>query len=129
MPYCDDKQLALLLDRVEELCIRAEAGRFTHTDFLTPREAKHAAALGVSGLEYEGCCYLKFHLAGNGDGFLQQLALLAEQTEADELVFASEHPLFDKYDAMIPGELLRRAYARDRLSPDEVRMRLRAMTC
>jgi len=91
--------------------------------------AKHAAALGVSGLEYEGCCYLKFHLAGNGDGFLQQLALLAEQTEADELVFASEHPLFDKYDAMIPGELLRRAYARDRLSPDEVRMRLRAMTC
>ena len=45
MPYCDDKQLALLLDRVEELCIRAEAGRFTHTDFLTPREAKHAAAL------------------------------------------------------------------------------------
>ena len=37
-----DDEIKLLLARVDELCDRALRGRFVHTDFLTPREAKHA---------------------------------------------------------------------------------------
>lgn len=38
----NDEQLHRLLARVEELCDRAARGQLTHTDFLTPREQKHA---------------------------------------------------------------------------------------
>lgn len=38
-----DEEIKLLLARVDELCDRAVRGRFVHTDFLTPREANHAA--------------------------------------------------------------------------------------
>ncbi len=40
----NDEQLRRLLSRVEELCERALRGQMTHTDFLTPREQKHAMA-------------------------------------------------------------------------------------
>ena len=33
-------------------------------------------------------------------------------------------PVFEKYDPYIPGELLRRAYAEDRLRTDEIERRL-----
>jgi hypothetical protein len=42
----------------------------------------------------------------------------------EELVFASELPIFDKYDTCIPAELLRAAYAKDRLSLSEVKERI-----
>ena len=38
----------------------------------------------------------------------------------DELVFDGECPVFDKYDEYVPPELLREAYALDRLCPEEV---------
>ena len=41
----DDQQLRLLLAHVQELSERARGGVFTHTDFLTPREGKHAMAM------------------------------------------------------------------------------------
>lgn len=41
MPNQDD-ELTLLLAHLDELCDRAVQGRFTHSAFLTPREAKHA---------------------------------------------------------------------------------------
>mgnify|MGYP003305998669 CR=1 FL=1 len=37
-----------------------------------------------------------------------------------ELVFDGECPMFDKFDEYIPAELLRDAYAIDRLRADEV---------
>ena len=40
-----DPQLERLLAHVDELCDRAARGTFSHTAFLTPREAKHARAL------------------------------------------------------------------------------------
>lgn len=40
----NNEQLQRLLSRVEELCDRAMRGRWTCTDFLTPREQKHAMA-------------------------------------------------------------------------------------
>ena len=40
-----DEQLHRLLSHIEELCDRAVRGQLTHTDFLTPREQKHAVAV------------------------------------------------------------------------------------
>ena len=85
----------------------------------------HASELGISGIEFEGCRYISFHMEGTREDFLARLAAVtACGVHADELVFPSEHPLFDKYDAFIPAELLRKAYARDRLDPAEVERRL-----
>ncbi|MBE6603799.1 MAG: DEAD/DEAH box helicase [Ruminococcaceae bacterium] len=80
----------------------------------------NARELGVSGIEYDGCCYLKFHLEGDGRRFLEQLADIAQRgVQAQALVFPSEMPVFDKFDALLPPALLRSAYATDRLSPEE----------
>ena len=40
--------------------------------------------------------------------------------DGQELVGAGECPVFDKYDEYIPPELLREAYAKDRLRADEI---------
>lgn len=40
-----DEELSVLLAHLEELCDRAARGRFTHSAFLTPREAKHAQSM------------------------------------------------------------------------------------
>ncbi|MBQ2773409.1 MAG: DEAD/DEAH box helicase [Clostridia bacterium] len=80
----------------------------------------NARELGVSGIEYDGCCYLKFHLEGDGRRFVEQLAGIAQRgVQAQTLVFPSEMPVFDKFDALLPPALLRSAYATDRLSPEE----------
>lgn len=80
----------------------------------------NARELGISGIEYDGCCYLKFHLEGDGRRLVQQLAGIAQRgVEAQALVFPSEMPVFDKFDALLPPTLLRSAYAADRLSPEE----------
>lgn len=85
----------------------------------------HARELGVSGIEYEGCWYLKFHLEGDGAQFLRSLRdIAAHGICAEALVSPSEMPIFDKYDAFLPQELLRRAFARDRLAPEEAANRI-----
>ena len=85
----------------------------------------HASELGISGIEFEGCRYISFHMQETREDFLSRLAVAtAGGVRAEDLVFPSEHPLFDKYDAFIPAELLRKAYARDRLDPAETRERL-----
>ncbi|MBE6630709.1 MAG: DEAD/DEAH box helicase [Ruminococcaceae bacterium] len=87
--------------------------------------AANASALGISGIEFEGCRYISFHMEQTREEFLSRLAeVAAHGVHAEELVFPSEQPLFDKYDAFIPAELLRRAYACDRLDPAEVAKRL-----
>ncbi|MBE6594885.1 MAG: DEAD/DEAH box helicase [Ruminococcaceae bacterium] len=89
---------------------------------------KNAGALGLSGMEYEGCCYMKFHLTGSGEQFIHRLLEAASGgIQPEALVAPSELPLFDKYDALIPGELLRRAYAADRLFAPEAEARIAAL--
>ena len=86
---------------------------------------RNAGALGISGIEFEGCRYISFHMQGEREDFLTRLATLsAGGIDRFSLVFDSEQPLFDKYDAFIPGELLRSAYAQDRLCPEEAEMRI-----
>lgn len=91
----------------------------------------NAQHFGISRMEYEGCCYMQFKMEqGNGESFIRAL-LHTVQTEGislQQLAQQSEIPMFDKYDPYIPTDLLRRAYAADRLRADEVAKRLEQMT-
>ncbi len=90
---------------------------------------KHAQDLRVSGIEYEGCCFITFKMElDGGETFVSRLAQIVEEEGIDRLslVEHGEIPVFDKYDDCIPVELLRRAYAEDRLRTDEVVERVRA---
>lgn len=88
---------------------------------------KNGGKFGLSGMEFEGCYYMKFRLErGSGDELLRYLAETAENgIDPDSLVGEREAPPFNKYDPMIPPALLRRAYVEDRLRTDEAEHRLR----
>ena len=89
--------------------------------------ARHATRFGISGIEFEGCYYIKFRMErGNGEELAHFLAAELEDCDIDalSLVGASELPTFEKYDEYIPGELLRYAYSLDRLNPVETKKRV-----
>ena len=88
---------------------------------------KNGKALGISDLSCEGCCYMTFKAwQADGNALLPRLReLVRDGLDPMSLVGEAESPAFDKYDPYIPAELLRLAYAADRLSPDEVVSRLR----
>jgi hypothetical protein len=48
-----------------------------------------------------------------------------EGINTSDLVGKNELPVFEKFDTYMPGELLRKAYAADRLRPDEAEQRIR----
>ncbi len=86
----------------------------------------NAEALGVADVQSSGSCYITFKCEKSKiRAFAEELrAILSSPIDGEELVGASEMPLFDKYDEYIPASLLRRAYAEDRLAPEEARERL-----
>ncbi len=88
---------------------------------------RHGKAFKISSMEYEGCYYMTFKMEqGNGYGLIDHLnrVALSEGIRLEELIAASECPVFEKYDDHIPSELLRKAYMADRLRTDEVMRRL-----
>ena len=87
---------------------------------------KHAKQLGISGIEFEGCYYITFKMEGSGDfALISELCRIAERgIDCQSLVEAGELPVFEKYDDYVPGELLRQAYATDRLTAPLVEKRL-----
>ena len=88
----------------------------------------NAGKLGISGIEFDGCYYITFHMQGGRDDLLRALAdILPNGIDCEALVGPAEMPLFDKFDPFIPAELLRRAYAADRLTPGEALDRLHAL--
>lgn len=90
--------------------------------------AKHAKELGISGIEFEGCYYILFRMEGDGKDFCRILTRLAAGgIDCNALVAPGELPVFDKYDAYVPGELLRAAYAADHLRGDEAEARIAAL--
>ena len=92
--------------------------------------ARHGGDFKISNLEFEGCYYLTFRMErGNDYELLSRLAHIVETDGIDyaDLVRTGETPLFEKYDEHVPGELLRRAYATDRLRADEAEERIREM--
>ena len=89
--------------------------------------ARHAGAYKISNVEFEGCYYVTFRMErGDGHDLISHLAEVVETDGIDcnALVSAGETPMFDKYDEHVPAELLRRAYATDRLRADEAERRI-----
>ena len=62
----------------------------------------------------------------DGNEWLFRLAdkVRTQGIDCDALMEHGEIPVFEKYDDCIPPELLRRAYATDRLRADEVTARV-----
>jgi ATP-dependent Lhr-like helicase len=84
---------------------------------------RNAAELGISDVQSEGCCYITFKCREEaGKRLLLALRdiVTREPLDTRSLVSEGECPVFDKYDEYIPPELLREAYAADRLFADEV---------
>ncbi len=89
--------------------------------------AANAHDFRISGIEYEGCCFITFKMEGaNGYDLARGLAKKAatEGIDCESLVGEGECPVFEKYDDHVPPSLLRRAYAADKLKPTEVVKRL-----
>ena len=84
---------------------------------------KYATELGISDVQSEGCCYITFKAkADAGKNLMFNIRSILERDGLDtfSLVNGGECPVFDKFDEYIPPELLRDAYAVDRLRADEV---------
>ncbi len=87
---------------------------------------RYASELGISDIQSEGCCYITFKAKRDaGDSFLYNVRNILERDGLDtfELVTDTECPVFDKFDEYISPELLREAYACDRLRSDELLVR------
>ena len=88
--------------------------------------AKNAGQFGISDVASEGCCFITFK-AKDGAGEKLESALIdklrTDGIDPLSLVGDGECPVFEKYDDCLPAELLRRAFACDRLSPREVILR------
>ncbi len=88
---------------------------------------RNAGKYKLSGMEFEGCYYMVFKLeGGRGGDLLRDIfsKISAEGIELSSLIGAAECPVFEKYDEFIPGELLRKAYERDKLRGDEILYRI-----
>ena len=92
--------------------------------------SRNASLCKISNLEFEGCYYMTFRMErGNDYDLLTHLCGIVETDGIDcqSLVQSGEVPIFEKYDEHVPGELLRKAYAADRLRADEAEARLSEM--
>lgn len=81
---------------------------------------------GINGVEYEGCYFISFKMSKGND--YELLTALAEQAgegiDTEQLVGSGEIPVFEKYDDYIPADLLRHAYAVDKLNGVEAGKRM-----
>lgn len=87
-----------------------------------------ASEFSISGMDFEGSCYITFRMErGTPEGLLTRLTDLFENgtMSVHSLVSSKELPTFEKYDKYIPGDLLRHAYAEDRLDLKEAAERLK----
>ncbi|MBO4217100.1 MAG: DEAD/DEAH box helicase [Clostridia bacterium] len=82
---------------------------------------ENAGLIEASQVEFEGCCYITFNSELSCEEIGKRLARAAARgIDVRSLVSAKEYPIFEKYDPCVPAELLREAYAADRLRTDEV---------
>ncbi len=88
---------------------------------------RNSAPLKISNLEFDGCYYMTFRMEkGSGSDAVRHWQDIVKTNGVDRysLVAANEIPIFEKYDDRIPGALLRKAYAEDRLRVDEMTARI-----
>ena len=84
---------------------------------------KYSSELGIFDIQSQGCCYITFKAkedAGNNLIFNIRNIIARDGLDTESLIAGGECPVFEKYDEYIPPELLRSAYAQDRLSAEEV---------
>ncbi len=83
--------------------------------------AKFKDRFRLSAIDYERCYYITFRMErGTPAELISALrAELSGDLDLYALSSAGETPIFDKFDDFIPSELLRRAYAEDRLMREE----------
>ena len=89
--------------------------------------ARHASAFGITGIEYEGSNFITFKMSKGND--YELITALADEVRArgidpEELVGSGEIPVFEKYDDYVPADLLRHAYATDKLNANEAAARI-----
>ena len=89
-----------------------------------------APELGISGIDFEGCYYIKFRMEnGTPEDLLIRLKYKFGNLSFDpiELVSQKELPTFEKYDRYVPAELLRIAYSHDKLNSEEAVKRIKEL--
>lgn len=89
---------------------------------------KNAKENNINGIEFEGCYYITFKMEKITDlNFITHLLNRVERDGIDchALVESGEIPIFEKYDNYIPYDLLRKAYAADKLRADEAEEQIR----
>ena len=89
--------------------------------------ARMSRAFGISGVEYEGSYFITFKMSHGND--YELISAIAEQIrreafDGEDLVSSGEIPVFEKYDDYVPVDLLRHAYAVDKLNTEEATCRL-----
>lgn len=77
---------------------------------------KIAPILGLKGIEASRPYFIQFKMPCPESDFMLELARVADAYEAGrldpmELLYPQEVPLFEKYDALLPAELVRRGFA------------------
>ena len=84
-----------------------------------------APEFAISAIESGGSYFITFRMERGNAGMLEErLASVARSlASTDILVSQKELPMFEKYDEYVPAELLRSAFARDRLDLAEIRDR------
>ena len=100
--------------------------------FRTLRKAlgRISADFGISGIDYEGCYYIKFRMERGTPKELFMRIWTEFEAVGDNvqlLVGKSELPIFEKYDRYVPAELLRSSYAVDKLNAREAKGRAAEM--
>ena len=85
-----------------------------------------APEFAISGIESGGCYYITFRMErGNVQEFSDRLKkVFLSLSSTDVLVSKKELPVFEKYDEFVPAELLRSAFAQDRLDLTEIKRRI-----
>ncbi|MBE6602428.1 MAG: DEAD/DEAH box helicase [Ruminococcaceae bacterium] len=89
--------------------------------------ASKSQSFGITGVEYEGCYYITFKMSRGND--YELISTLAEEARTDRisahaLVSGGEVPVFEKYDDYVPADLLRHAYAVDKIDAESAKRRI-----
>ena len=91
---------------------------------------KYAGELGISDIQSQGCAYITFKARDRraGEDLLAAIGNIIERDglDTESLVGDGECPVYDKFDEFIPPELLRQAYAADRLLATEIEERFKS---
>ena len=72
--------------------------------------------LGLKGIEASRPYFIQFKMPGSAEELMLELARVADAYEVGrldplELLYPQEIPLFEKYDGLLPAELVRRGFA------------------